>query len=580
MSIPRDFIDLLLTKVDLVDLIKLQVPLPKKTGSNYFGRCPFHTEKSASFSVSQPKQFYYCFGCGAHGNAIDFMMQHDRLSFPEAIEALARQTGLEVPKTVTQATKSDNLNDLYDMAENAMHYYYNQMRQSQRAIDYLKQRGISGKTAQQFNLGYAQPGWSHILDTLGQTPADKKKLLDTGLIIKKPDANDYYDRFRDRIIFPIRDYRGRYIGFGGRILDKGEPKYLNSPETPLFQKGHELYGLYQALQSNRQLDKVLIVEGYMDVIALFQHDITYAVATLGTATTPHHLQRLFRYSSNLIFCFDGDQAGRTAAWRALQVLFPLMQDSLQIQFLFLPDGEDPDSLVQKEGKASFEERVNKAHSLSTFFFQTLSQQADMASMEGRARFATQALNYIKQLSANLFQSILIEELSKRARIDINELKQQVKGKEAPKNSPPLQATTTIKLPTSIRLAITLLLQHPHLAGLIKTPLPTNTLPGHTFLCQLLETIQKSPNITTGALLEYWRGQKEEALLAKLAQIDPIVPETGIENEFLGAIKQITLSTYDEEINRLLAKAAQEGLSDEEKVALTSWITTKKSLYSS
>ena len=328
MKFPREFIDLLLTKIDIVDLINTHIPLHKKSSNNYFACCPFHNENTASFSVSQTKQFYHCFGCGAHGNAIDFVMQHDRLSFPDAIETLAKQAGMDIPKETASKTYQDHT-ARFELMTKVATYYDQQLRQSERAIHYLKNRGISGKTAKQFNLGYAEPAWNHLLNQFGIHDVDKQKLLDMGLIIKR-DEGGYYDRFRDRIMFPIHDYRGRIIGFGGRIIDTGEPKYLNSPETSLFQKGHELYGLYQALKANRQLNRIMIVEGYMDVITLFQYDITYVVATLGTATTPKHLERLFRYTSDIIFCFDGDTAGRTAATRALQVIFPLIHDHLQV----------------------------------------------------------------------------------------------------------------------------------------------------------------------------------------------------------------------------------------------------------
>ncbi|RDI41526.1 DNA primase [Aquicella lusitana] len=586
--IPREFIELLLAKIDLVDLINVQVPLRKKSGSNYFARCPFHNEKSASFSVSQPKQFYYCFGCGAHGNAIDFMMQHERLSFPEAIEALARHTGMEVPRSAT-FKKDDSLPALYELMKEAAAYYYDQMRQSKRAIQYLKQRGISGAIARQFSLGYALPGWSHVLDTFGKTEADKKRLLETGLVIKKNEGG-YYDRFRDRIMFPIHDYRGRVIGFGGRILDQGEPKYLNSPETPLFQKGHELYGLYQALKANRKLERVMVVEGYMDVIALFQHGLPYAVATLGTATSTHHLERLFRYTAEIIFCFDGDEAGRGAAWRALQVIFPLMHDNLQVRFLFLPEGEDPDSLVRKEGKTAFEKRLQDAPSLSAFFFQTLSRQSDMSTMEGRARLAAQALDYIKQLPSGIFQEMMTEELSKQARIDIYSLKQQIKDTHRTASVPTINAETPAhplqpaqaktKMPVPVKLAIALLVQYPRLASLVQTPLPTAQLPGYSFLSRLLEIVQNRPNIvTTGALIEYWRGQKEETFIMKMAHFEHMIPDNGIESEFLGTMRQIAMLAFDEEINRLLAKATREGLSEEEKVELSAWIAKKKTILS-
>lgn len=582
MNIPREFIELLLARIDLVDLINAQIPLQKKSGSNYFARCPFHNEKSASFSVSQPKQFYYCFGCGAHGNAIDFMMQHERLTFPEAIETLARQTGMEIPQSSNgYVKKEDTSKELFKLMAEVANDYYEQMKKSPRAIQYLKGRGIEGKTAQQFQLGYAPTGWSHILDIFGQSDAQKKQLLDVGLVIKK-DEGGYYDRFRDRLMFPIHDYRGRMIGFGGRILDQGEPKYLNSPETVLFQKGHELYGLYQALESNRKLTQVLVVEGYMDVVALFQSGITYAVATLGTATTSHHLHRLVRYTNEIIFCFDGDQAGRTAAWRALQVIFPLMQDQLQIRFLFLPDGEDPDSIVQKEGKQQFEKRLSSALSLSGFLFQTLSQESDLSTMEGRARFTASALNYIKQLPAEILKGMMLDELSKRARVNLDELKQQTKQTEEarPEKIFPLQDVTLpikAKLPAPARLVMALLLQHPTLVESIPSLVPFQTTPWYPFLSQLIQVIKENQEVTPGMLLERWRGEKEEAFIAKLIQWEHTIPQDGIKSEFIGSLRQLTLLSYDEEINRLMAKAGQGDLSNEEKIELSSWIGKKKSV---
>lgn len=577
-NIPREFIDLVLAKIDIVDLINTHIPLRKKSGSNYFARCPFHNEKSGSFSVSQPKQFYYCFGCGAHGNAIDFLMQHDHLNFPEAIEALARQAGMEIPKGNDAFVKKDDSHlPLYQLVVDAAEYFYEQMRHSERAIDYFKQRGISGAIAKQFMLGYAPPGWNHLIDHLGKTDADKKKLLEAGLIIKKEDGSSYYDRFRDRVMFPIHDYRGRIIGFGGRVIDQGEPKYLNSPETPLFQKGHELYGLYQALKINRKLDCVIIVEGYMDVIALFQHGITYATATLGTATTAHHFQRLFRYTSDIVFCFDGDTAGRTAAWRALQVIFPLMHDTLQVRFLFLPEGEDPDSLVRKIGKEAFEKEFTTAPSLSDFFFQTLSKQCDLGTMEGRARFAANAMEYIKQLPAGIYHDILLDELSKRARIT---LRDTAAAAAAPvKSEKPGTATgdPSAKIPTNVRLALALIIQYPDLVKTIHTPLPACRLPGYSFLLKLIELIRSKENITTGSLLEHYRGEKEENFLSQLAQFEHTIPDTGVHSEFHGIVRQLITMAFDSEIDHLLAKAGQAPLDDQEKNNLSSLIQQKKAL---
>ncbi len=566
-QIPREFIQLLLARIELVDLIDGRVPLRKKSSNNYFACCPFHTEKSPSFSVSQNKQFYYCFGCGAHGNAIDFLMQYDRLSFPEAIEALAKQAGMEIPRESKTSTRPTINDDIYELLTRITQFYQTELRGAEQAIDYLKQRGMSGTVARDFCIGYAPSGWDHLLRAFGKTPALKQQLLDAGMLIKKEDGG-YYDRFRERIMFPIHDRRGRVIGFGGRILDKGEPKYLNSPETLLFQKGHELYGLYQALQANRHLQRALIVEGYMDVIALFQHEITYAVATLGTATTAHHLQHLFRYTTEIIFCFDGDAAGRTAAWRALQVTLPVIRDNAQIRFMFLPEGEDPDTLVRKEGRDRFEQRMQTALTLSSFFFQALSAQADLSSMDGRARFINVATEHLKQLPPGIFQDMMFEELAKKTRTDVTQLKQPKKAS--------YKKTTTVRArsPSTLRLAITLLVQEPLLASDLYETIPSLEIPGAALFMELIENIKKFSFPNTGALLEHWRDRKEKKLLEKLARVEHMIPANGIKNEFLGAIEQLKKLAYNQQIKQLLGKAAQNNLSLEEKQLLHELIHNK------
>lgn len=566
--IPRDFIHLLLSRIDIVDLIDGRVPLRKKSSNNYFACCPFHTEKSASFSVSQNKQFYYCFGCGAHGNAIDFLIQFDRLSFPEAIETLAKQVGIEIPRESATSHKPAVDNNVFELLTHISKFYQTELRQSERAIDYLKHRGLSGAIAKEFGIGFAPPGWDRVLQTFGTTPSLKQALFETGMLIKKDDGG-YYDRFRERIMFPIQDRRGRVIGFGGRILDKGEPKYLNSPETPIFQKGHELYGLYQALQTHRQLQRAVIVEGYMDVIALFQHGVNYTVATLGTATTAHNLQRLFKYTSEIIFCFDGDQAGRTAAWRALLVTLPIMRDDLQVRFMFLPEGEDPDSLIRKEGKESFEKRIQSASTLSHYFFQTLGSQADLSSMDGRARFVKLATEHLKQLPTGIFQQMMLEELAKKARIDVAQL--LLFNSTPQTKTKPQQARS----PSTLRLAITLLIQDPPLAEQVVEPLPLLEIPGFSLFIQLIETIKKHSIATTGTLLEYWRERKEGKLLVKFAQIEHMIPATGIKNEFLGALTHLRKLANKQLIENLQAKAMQNGLSPEEKHYLQELIITSK-----
>lgn len=571
--IPRDFIDQLLNRVDIVDLIDSRITLRKKTGSNFFACCPFHNEKNPSFSVSQTKQFYYCFGCGAHGNAIDFLMQYDRLSFPESIEMLAKQAGLEIPRQASphSAEKSAQQQSLYELLEHVAKYYQTQLRQhkdAQHVIDYLKQRGVSGEIAKEFGLGFSPAGWDNLLQAFEK---NKQQLFETGMLIKK-DEGGYYDRFRDRIMFPIHDRRGRIIGFGGRIIDKGEPKYLNSPETLIFQKGHELYGLYQAMRANRQLTRVIVVEGYMDVIALFQNGITYAVATLGTATSTNHLERLFRHTAEIIFCFDGDQAGRTAAWRALQVTLPLMRDGVQVRFMFLPDGEDPDSLVRKEGKQPFEDRMQKASTISDFFFQTLATQTDITSTDGRARYVKLATDLLKQLPTGIFQQMMLAELARRARIDIEQLLPPSTTAQTTSSKSPVSLKA--RPPSTLRLAMTLLVQQPSLALSIDKPLPSLTIPGFDLFIELFEKSRKNPDITTGGLLEYWRDKPEGQTLAKLAQAEHMIPAAGIQYEFEGAIKKLHKLVYEQIIDNLLSKAAHTGLTDEEKRSLSELINNK------
>lgn len=563
--IPREFIQLLLSRIDIVELIDGRVPLRKKSSNNYFACCPFHTEKSASFSVSQNKQFYYCFGCGAHGNAIDFLMQYDRLSFPEAIDALAKLVGIEVPREVTTQHTSTANPSLYDLLADIAQFYQAELRKATRAINYLKQRGVSGNIAKQFGVGFAPPGWDQVLQHFGKSSQLKHDLTEAGMLIHKDDGG-WYDRFRDRIMFPIHDRRGRIIGFGGRVIDKGEPKYLNSPETPIFQKGHELYGLYQTLQINRQLPRILIVEGYMDVIALFQHEIQYAVATLGTATTVHHLQRLFRYTSEIVFCFDGDAAGRTAAWRALLVTLPIMHDDLQVRFMFLPEGEDPDSCVRKEGKASFEERMQKAMSLSSFFFQSISTQADLSSVDGRARFVKLATEHLNQLPPGIFQQMMFTELAKKAGID-----SKLKQPDQPINQPKLQKMRT---PSTLRLAMTLLVQQPLLAAEWTAPLPALTIPGFALFKEVFDLIKEHSIQSTGALLELWRERKELTILAKVAQTEHMIPAHGITNEFLGSLQQLQKLAREQVIEQLLSKLAQDTLSIEERQQLQELIHSK------
>lgn len=407
--IPKNFIQDLLNRLDIVDVVERYVPL-KKAGANFVACCPFHNEKSPSFTVSQAKQFYHCFGCGAHGTAIGFVMEHAGLGYVDAIEELARGMGLDVPHERQAAGEvyQKVAPDLYEVMQTATRYYREQLKQNQRAIDYLKQRGLSGEVAARFGIGYAPDGWQNLAAAF---PSYQDEVLsETGLVISGED-DKRYDRFRDRIMFPIINVRAQVIGFGGRVLDKGEPKYLNSPETPLFEKGRELYGLYQAQKAIRAGQRVLVVEGYMDVVALAQHGVEYAVATLGTATTPYHVQKLLRLTELIVFCFDGDKAGQKAAWRALENALPYLQDGKRMSFLFLPVEHDPDSFIREFGKTAFEQRVHEAMPLSSYLLREISTGLDLATQEGRNQFLQRAKPLLSVIVAPTTALLLRKEVA-------------------------------------------------------------------------------------------------------------------------------------------------------------------------
>ncbi|MEL0169905.1 MAG: DNA primase [Pseudomonadaceae bacterium] len=425
--IAQGFIDDLLGRIDIVEVVGSRLKL-KKTGKNYSALCPFHNEKSPSFSVSPDKQFYYCFGCGAGGSALSFVMDFDRLDFPQAVEELARQAGVEMQyeersdgRKSSRAPRKDN--PLYALLEQAAAYYRQQLRQHparQRAVSYLKGRGLSGQIAKVYDLGLAPPGWDNLMSHLSRDTTEQNALIEAGLVVENPDSGGRYDRFRDRIMFPIRDSRGRTIGFGGRVLGDEKPKYLNSPETAVFHKGQELYGLYEAKQQNRQLNEILVVEGYMDVIALAQHGVTNAVATLGTATSEEHLKRLFRLVHNVIFCFDGDRAGRQAAWRALNSALPVLEDGRHVRFLFLPDGQDPDTMVREEGADAFRRRLEReAQPLTDYLFRHLTEEAGADSLEGKAHMASLALPLIEQVPGGMLRRLLRQSLQQHTGIDLD-----------------------------------------------------------------------------------------------------------------------------------------------------------------
>ena len=572
--IPQKFIDDLLDRVDIVEVIDRRVKL-KKTGKNFSACCPFHDEKTPSFSVNPGKQFYYCFGCGAGGNALGFLMDYERLEFPEAVESLAQTVGLQVPKEELrpgQTPPQDTNRPILEQLEQATRFYEHSLRkhpEAKRAVAYLKGRGLSGEIARAFRVGFAPPGWDNLLQTADKDAQQIKRLTDGGMLVTN-DRGRTYDRFRDRIVFPILDARGRVIAFGGRVLGDDKPKYLNSPETPVFHKSRELYGLYQARKSERSLNRIVVVEGYMDVIALAQYGIGYAVATLGTATSEAHMERLFRHVPEVVFCFDGDEAGRKAAFRALESTLPVMHDGRQARFLFLPDGEDPDSLVRARGAEHLEHLFSSATPLENFLFDWVAQDLDISTLDGRARFSKQAAPFVHLIPEGVFKTLMYQSLADRTGIDIDSLKRlqtplpdrqidqtanaepretgdaggyhdvdqgyATNDDDAPPpgleiesyadsegaNAAPHHYSLTPTSGNATQRLLGLLVLNPTLAGQLDAALiPDEERRDITLLAEVIDSINNQPDISTASLLGFWHGTPEGQLLTDLAGREPI-----------------------------------------------------------
>ena len=609
-SLPDDFIEEVLARTDLVALVSARVPL-KRSGKNFSACCPFHKEKTPSFTVSPDKQFYYCFGCGTNGNAISFLRDYEHKHFVDAVSVLAQAAGLALPSEPhSSQQRAQTTRHLYEMLAQAQQYYSEQLSNPsvhQRATQYLKKRQITNLIAKEFGLGYAPEGWDNLKTALVHSNKELNDALEAGLLVQKEDR--FYDRFRDRIMFPIRDQRGRTIAFGGRVLGDDKPKYLNSPETPLFQKSNELYGLFEVLQAKQKLKKILIVEGYIDVIALAQHHIRFAVAMLGTATSTAHLERLFRHVPELIFCFDGDDPGRKAAARALDVVIPCLKDGRQVRFLFLPEGEDPDTLVRKEGKELFNARIDKAQPISEFLFAHLSEDLDLSSMDGRSRMATLALPQLARLPGGFLQELMIEHLAELTRIDSQTLKQQLqhegKNKETvvegahpaavarkpalvvnnqlpnrnkfagQENSVPAEDVQSLALTHKI---IRLLLQLPQQAQLIAMPneLRDVDLPHTNLLIAMLECFKKMPTMSTAALLGHWHDTREGNTLAGLAAQEFLLCDSHAELEISEALHQLRKLHISRLIQNQIAMDRSSGSKDGSK--LRELLELKKTLH--
>ena len=584
--IPQSFIDELVGRADIVEIIGARVPL-KKAGREYRACCPFHDEKTPSFWVSPVKQFYHCFGCGAHGTVLSFLMNFDRLPFVEAVEDLAARIGVEVPREQSAAgAPAPVSDDLYSLMTKVATFYSEQLAATDRARAYAAKRGLDDATLTQFAIGYAPDSWNEVLKRFGASDASRARLMETGLIIEREKGDGHYDRFRDRLMFPIRDARGRVIGFGGRVLDQGEPKYLNSPETPLFHKGRELYGLYEVRQQRAPLTRLIVVEGYMDVVRLHQSGIHYAVATLGTATTPEHLKRAFRVVSEIIFCFDGDRAGRAAAWRALQNALPEATAGRELKFLFLPEKEDPDSLVGKEGRAAFEARYATALPLSEYLVAHLLEDIDIAHADGKARFVAEARPLLERVPPGAYRELLLDRLATvigvsserfltivgpmkstadRTREALVERTQQGSGESG-------RVARSAGRGGLVRQAVQTLLLFPasaqRLSPADRSALDAVDEPGADILRELLDGLRVQPATSTAQLLERWRDHPAGERLARLAVSESIVPdERAAGDELLTAVQKLAQAPASAELDALLAKEQRSGLDSQERERL-------------
>jgi len=567
--IPRPFIDDLLVRVDIVDLIDSHLPL-KKSGNSYTARCPFHTEKTPSFAVTRSKQLFHCFGCGAGGNAISFLMDFSHLSFVEAVEDLASFAGVEVPRESSSPSfKKNTASSSFQILEQAASFYVEQLRnnpEASSAVDYLKNRGLSGEIAQEFHIGFAPNSW----DSLSKK-FKIQELIDAGLAIAK-DTGGAYDRFRGRVVFPIRDRRGRVVGFGGRVLDDSLPKYLNSPETDVFHKGKEVYGLYELLSHNAKPAKILVVEGYMDVIALAQFGINYSVAALGTATSKEHLELLFRFSSEIVLCFDGDKAGQEASWRAVSAAFPSLRDGRQIKIMQLPLGIDPDNLIREKGLSYFEQKISESQALSDYFFERLSQGLNLSDLEGRASLINKAKTYLEKLPNGVFQELMQNKLKMLSKVDtLNIFNKKIAANKYTNEQ------VDNKL-SPIRLIISLLLQNPELIEELESKNINWTLiklPGVDLLKKIVEIITSNPNISLPCLLELFRGKEEEKYIKIMMNHEFFISGIEIKEEFSGAIDRLISQGNENRLDQLIAKERESGLDAQQQKELLAMLAERK-----
>lgn len=588
--IPQSFIDDLLNRIDIIDVVSNRIQL-KKSGKNYSACCPFHHEKTPSFTVSPDKQFYYCFGCGASGSALGFVMEYDHLDFIQSVELLARQAGLEIPYeegTSSRKQRQSIDSPLYELLAKATEFYQQALRNhpaKQIAVDYFKQRGLTGVIARDFGLGFAPPGWDNLIKHLESDDKQQKLLIDAGLVVENADNGRRYDRFRDRVMFPIRDTKGRVIAFGGRVLGDDKPKYLNSPETPIFHKGEVLYGLYEARKNNRHLDEIMVLEGYMDVIAMAQFGFTNGVATLGTATSEEHIKRIFRIVNNILFCFDGDTAGRKAAWRALESALPHLQDGRKVRFLFLPEGEDPDSLVRREGEDAFRARISQqAQSLTDYFFDHLAQESKPDTLEGKAHFASMATSLLIKIPNSGLKTLMYQRLEELTGLDQSHLsvaKTTYSGQPVAANTyyekaefTPSAVKNKIRF-TPVMLALRHLLQQPALLTKVSNINELKDVAGSygQLLLKTIHLLQQDPHLNNFQLMGKLASFDKEGVLTELLNKELLVTdENTLEKEFVDTILTLIKQQNETQLDRLLKKG--NALTNEEKDQLRTLLTTK------
>jgi len=577
--IPQDFIDNLLSRLDIVDVVGSRLAL-KRSGDNFLARCPFHDEKTPSFSVSRSKQFYHCFGCGAHGSAISFVMEYDHLDFPETVDVLATSLGLDVPREAGDERQAESNRDLLTQMEDCGQLYRRTLRDHPAAVAYLKERGLDGKIARDFALGYAPEGWDTLRDALGESV--QSNLFQAGMLIQNKQGG-YYDRFRDRVMFPIRDTRGRTIGFGGRALGDNPPKYMNSPESPVFHKRREVYGLYEARQAGVRDRPILVVEGYMDVIALHQHGLPNSVATLGTAVTVEQLKRLFRETHELIFCFDGDSAGQRAAWRALEIAMPLLEDGREARFALLAEGDDPDDLIRRVGADEFQRQMTQAPPVAEFMLGTLKKQIAADTIGGRARLAELARPLINSLPPGLYAELLTDRLAQEIggnRANVRSALRQ--GVDSNRRGHDPSHAENFKPPqrmTPLRLVIALLLNDPRLEPRLLLPdeLMQSVQPGMDLLRSLLQYIRSIESPTAGVLMHRLEAHEQREVLVKLASWEPavILDDAQLQELFDDAVHSLQRDLYRRHSETLLALAEQRDLTDTEKQQLNELIKKSK-----